>query len=143
MVSLQLAHRHSRAQVRRDGCGATMPGHRHSTLKSRLLKSSHGARGEQAHISFSTISSDGHRSHYLNLRIIFIAAGRDHLLGLTSSGRTFMHPITKNANSYGQLGFRKFECMNACSTLALDIGTPDTQCLTLNTRHPNTRLRRR
>lgn len=47
------------------------------------------------------------RSHYL--RITFIAAGRDHLLALTSSGRTFMHPITKNANSHGQLGFRKFD----------------------------------
>lgn len=50
---------------------------------------------------------DDRRSHYL--RIISIAAGRDHLLALTSSGRTFMHPITKNANSHGQLGFRKFD----------------------------------
>ena len=31
------------------------------------------------------------------------------MLALTSSGRTFMHPITKNANSHGQLGFRKFD----------------------------------
>ncbi|KAI9433941.1 RCC1/BLIP-II [Lactarius indigo] len=38
-----------------------------------------------------------------------IAAGRDHLLALTSSGRTFVHPITKNANTHGQLGFRKFD----------------------------------
>ena len=51
----------------------------------------------------------------LNLRIISIAAGRDHLLGLTSSGRTFMHPITKNANSHGQLGFRKFDTPDPCS----------------------------
>ena len=43
------------------------------------------------------------------LRIASIAAGRDHLLALTSSGRTFVHPITKNANSHGQLGFRKFD----------------------------------
>jgi alpha-tubulin suppressor-like RCC1 family protein len=42
-------------------------------------------------------------------RIISIAAGRDHLLALTSSGRTFVHPITKNANTHGQLGFRKFD----------------------------------
>jgi alpha-tubulin suppressor-like RCC1 family protein len=45
----------------------------------------------------------------IHLRITSIAAGRDHLLALTSSGRTFMHPITKNANSHGQLGFRKFD----------------------------------
>ena len=42
-------------------------------------------------------------------RIVSIAAGRDHLLALTSSGRTFVHPITKHANSHGQLGFRKFD----------------------------------
>src|SRR5712691_2532074 len=41
--------------------------------------------------------------------MISIAAGRDHLLALTSSGRTFVHPITKDANSHGQLGFRKFD----------------------------------
>ncbi|KAH9171455.1 RCC1/BLIP-II [Lactarius sanguifluus] len=41
--------------------------------------------------------------------ITSIAAGRDHLLALTSSGRTFVHPITKNANTHGQLGFRKFD----------------------------------
>jgi alpha-tubulin suppressor-like RCC1 family protein len=52
-------------------------------------------------------SFDDRRSHYL--RITSIAAGRDHLLALTSSGRAFMHPITKNANSHGQLGFRKFD----------------------------------
>lgn len=37
-----------------------------------------------------------------------IAAGKDHLLALTSTGRTFAHPVTKQANSYGQLGFQKF-----------------------------------
>ncbi|KAH9057096.1 RCC1/BLIP-II [Lactarius deliciosus] len=41
--------------------------------------------------------------------ITSIAAGGDHLLALTSSGRTFVHPITKNANTHGQLGFRKFD----------------------------------
>jgi hypothetical protein len=104
-VSHQLAHRHARARARRDGvragCGATMLGH--STLRSCLLKGSRGARGEWARI----LSSDDRRSHHL--RITSIAAGRDHLLALTSSGRTFMHPITKNANSHGQLGFRKFD----------------------------------
>ncbi|KAH9989777.1 regulator of chromosome condensation 1/beta-lactamase-inhibitor protein II [Russula vinacea] len=42
-------------------------------------------------------------------KITSIAAGRDHLLALTSSGRALVHPITKNANSHGQLGFRKFD----------------------------------
>ncbi|KAJ7172661.1 regulator of chromosome condensation 1/beta-lactamase-inhibitor protein II [Mycena filopes] len=34
-----------------------------------------------------------------------ISAGRDHLLALTSTGRTFACPITTNANVCGQLGF--------------------------------------
>lgn len=38
-----------------------------------------------------------------------IAAGDDHLLALTSLGRTFAHPITKAANACGQLGFRRFD----------------------------------
>ncbi|KAL1748127.1 regulator of chromosome condensation 1/beta-lactamase-inhibitor protein II [Schizophyllum fasciatum] len=38
-----------------------------------------------------------------------IAAGDDHLLALTSQGRTFAHPITKKANACGQLGFRRFD----------------------------------
>jgi hypothetical protein len=48
-------------------------------------------------------------------RIVSITAGRDHLLALTSSGRTFVHPITKNANTHGQLGFRKFDIPNPSS----------------------------
>jgi len=28
---------------------------------------------------------------------------------MTSKNRTFAHPVNKNANAYGQLGFRKFE----------------------------------
>lgn len=51
-------------------------------------------------------------------RITSIAAGRDHLLALTSSGRTFVHPITKNANTHGQLGFRKFDIPDPSSTIA-------------------------
>ena len=43
------------------------------------------------------------------LRFVAISAGSDHLLALTSSGRTFAHPISKLANSHGQLGFRKFD----------------------------------
>ncbi|KAJ7273533.1 regulator of chromosome condensation 1/beta-lactamase-inhibitor protein II [Mycena haematopus] len=34
-----------------------------------------------------------------------ISAGRDHLLALTSSGRTYSCPVNKNANACGQLGF--------------------------------------
>ncbi|KAG2014091.1 hypothetical protein CC2G_010937 [Coprinopsis cinerea AmutBmut pab1-1] len=37
-----------------------------------------------------------------------LAAGNNHLLALTSKGRTFAHPINKKANRHGQLGFRKF-----------------------------------
>ncbi|KAH7340338.1 regulator of chromosome condensation 1/beta-lactamase-inhibitor protein II [Rhizoctonia solani] len=37
-----------------------------------------------------------------------ISAGRDHLIALTSQGRTFALPATLSANTYGQLGFRKF-----------------------------------
>ncbi|KAI9457802.1 RCC1/BLIP-II [Lactarius psammicola] len=51
-------------------------------------------------------------------RITSLAAGRDHLLALTSSGRTFVHPITKNANTHGQLGFRKFDIPDPSSTIA-------------------------
>ena len=38
-----------------------------------------------------------------------ISAGNDHLLALTSTGRTFAHPINLNANASGQLGFRKVD----------------------------------
>ncbi|KAH9954225.1 regulator of chromosome condensation 1/beta-lactamase-inhibitor protein II [Lactifluus volemus] len=52
-------------------------------------------------------------------KIISIAAGRDHLLALTSSGRTFVHPFSKDANAHGQLGFRKFDISDpSCSTSA-------------------------
>jgi len=43
------------------------------------------------------------------LRFISISAGRNHLLALTSSGRTMVHPMNKNANTHGQLGLRKFD----------------------------------
>ncbi|GBE82398.1 regulator of chromosome condensation 1/beta-lactamase-inhibitor protein II [Sparassis latifolia] len=42
-------------------------------------------------------------------KFVSIAAGSDHLLALTSTGRTFAHPISLKANTYGQLGFRKFD----------------------------------
>ncbi|KAJ7090055.1 regulator of chromosome condensation 1/beta-lactamase-inhibitor protein II [Mycena crocata] len=37
-------------------------------------------------------------------KFVSISAGRDHLLALTSTGRTYSCPINKNANAYGQLG---------------------------------------
>jgi len=42
-------------------------------------------------------------------RFISITAGDNHLLALTNKGRTFAHPVNKEANQYGQLGFRSFE----------------------------------
>ena len=42
-------------------------------------------------------------------RFISIAAGNSHLLALTNKGRTFAHPVNKEANRCGQLGFRSFE----------------------------------
>lgn len=42
-------------------------------------------------------------------RFVSISAGKDHLLALTSSGRTFAHPINLSANSHGQMGSRKFD----------------------------------
>ncbi|TCD65403.1 hypothetical protein EIP91_002702 [Steccherinum ochraceum] len=42
-------------------------------------------------------------------KFVSISAGNDHLLALTSSGRTFAHPINLNANSHGQMGSRKFD----------------------------------
>lgn len=42
-------------------------------------------------------------------RVVSLSAGRDHLLALTSAGRVFSHPISLLANSFGQLGYRKFD----------------------------------
>jgi alpha-tubulin suppressor-like RCC1 family protein len=44
-----------------------------------------------------------------------MAAGNDHLLALSSNGRTYAHPINKKANEYGQLGFRKFDMSDPSS----------------------------
>jgi alpha-tubulin suppressor-like RCC1 family protein len=41
------------------------------------------------------------------IRFVSISAGLDHLLALTSTGRAFAYPVTKNANAYGQLGLRR------------------------------------
>ncbi|KZP20852.1 RCC1/BLIP-II protein [Athelia psychrophila] len=63
--------------------------------------------GHEQSIDFAEITPQ----HPLNRRekFVSISSGSDHLLALTSTGRAFAHPITKNANSHGQLGFRKFD----------------------------------
>jgi alpha-tubulin suppressor-like RCC1 family protein len=43
------------------------------------------------------------------VRISSIIAGDDHLLAVTSKGRTFAHPVNKRANLCGQLGLRKVD----------------------------------
>jgi len=43
------------------------------------------------------------------IRFTSIAAGDQHLLALTSKGRIFAHPVGTKANTYGQLGFRRFD----------------------------------
>ncbi|KAM6500839.1 Regulator of chromosome condensation 1/beta-lactamase-inhibitor protein II [Amanita muscaria] len=42
-------------------------------------------------------------------QISSIVAGDDHLLAMTSKGRTFAHPVNKRANLCGQLGLSKVE----------------------------------
>jgi alpha-tubulin suppressor-like RCC1 family protein len=52
------------------------------------------------------------RALSVDFRFVSIEAGNDHLLAVTSKNRAFAHPVNKNANAYGQLGFRKFEIPN-------------------------------
>ncbi|KAF8321582.1 RCC1/BLIP-II [Clavulina sp. PMI_390] len=49
-------------------------------------------------------------------RFTSLSAGRDHLVALTTSGRTFTHPVTYNANSHGQLGTRKVQVATSTSS---------------------------
>ncbi|KAI0340522.1 RCC1/BLIP-II [Trametopsis cervina] len=63
--------------------------------------------GEEEDVDFAEITS--HEKLAWGEKFISIAAGNDHLLALTSSGRTFAHPVNMKANAYGQLGFRKFD----------------------------------
>jgi alpha-tubulin suppressor-like RCC1 family protein len=39
------------------------------------------------------------------------------LLALTSQGRVYAHPVNKQANHYGQLGFRKFSIPDPSATI--------------------------
>ncbi|KAI0374704.1 RCC1/BLIP-II [Pilatotrama ljubarskyi] len=61
--------------------------------------------GEEEEVDFAEITPKEKLKR--GERFIQISAGTDHMLALTSEGRTFAHPITLNANSHGQLGFRK------------------------------------
>ena len=53
-------------------------------------------------------------------RFVSISAGSDHLLALTSLGRTYALPLSPNANAYGQLGFRRFEALSPSSSNKTD-----------------------
>lgn len=48
---------------------------------------------------------------------VAIAAGKNHLLAVTSKGRTYGLPVNKAANEYGQLGFRRFDIPDPASTI--------------------------
>jgi len=63
--------------------------------------------GEEGDVDFAEITPNERLSW--GEKFISIAAGSDHLLALTSSGRTFAHPFTLGSNSHGQLGFDKFD----------------------------------
>ncbi|KAH8107169.1 RCC1/BLIP-II [Cristinia sonorae] len=63
--------------------------------------------GEEEEHDFAEITPSEKLSW--NEKFVSISAGNDHLLALTSSGRTFAHPINLNANSHGQVGTRKFD----------------------------------
>lgn len=74
---------------------------------SRKLHQRSPCRGERSMCNPQSSSCDVYQS--VQRRIVSISAGRHHLLALTSTGRTFAHPITKMANTNGQLGLRKFD----------------------------------
>ncbi|KAG6872807.1 hypothetical protein C0995_006406 [Termitomyces sp. Mi166 len=66
--------------------------------------------GEDETVDFVEITPTEHLSW--GEKIISIEAGDHHVLGLTSKGRTFAHPVDKKANAFGQLGLRKFKIPN-------------------------------
>ena len=102
----------------RAGCGARKRELRTTTPRLYQRKSSRGARGECIRYFFFCLYLL--QPPTINVcRITSIAAGNDHLLALTSCGRTFVHPITKNANTHGQLGFRKFDIPDPSSATAV------------------------
>ena len=54
-------------------------------------------------------------------RFVSISVGEHHLLALTSTGRTFAHPLSHKANSYGQLGVRHLEFTTDGVSHAVDL----------------------
>ncbi|KAG5635130.1 hypothetical protein H0H81_012342 [Sphagnurus paluster] len=63
--------------------------------------------GEDECVDFVEITPKEHLTR--GEKFISIEAGNDHVLAVTSKGRAFAHPVNKNANTYSQLGFRKFQ----------------------------------
>lgn len=61
-------------------------------------------RGEVSFITFARIWLA-----FTKPRFVSVSVGEHHLLALTSHGRTFAHPLSHKANSYGQLGVRHLE----------------------------------
>ncbi|KAI0262866.1 regulator of chromosome condensation 1/beta-lactamase-inhibitor protein II [Gloeopeniophorella convolvens] len=82
--------------------------------ESRVFALSASGKGEEAGVRHSEITPA--QPLTWGEKIVSISSGRDHLLALTSSGRTFAHPISKNANTYGQLGLRKFDIPDPSSS---------------------------
>ncbi|TFK28684.1 RCC1/BLIP-II [Coprinopsis marcescibilis] len=71
--------------------------------------------GEDANIDFIQLESNDKLER--GERFASIAAGKNHLLAVTSKGRAFAHPVNKLANHYGQLGFRKFAIPDPGATI--------------------------
>ncbi|KAI0693747.1 RCC1/BLIP-II [Cytidiella melzeri] len=63
--------------------------------------------GEEEDVDFAEVTP--HEKLSWGEKFVSISAGTNHLLALTSSGRTFAHAIDMKANTFGQLGFRKFD----------------------------------
>ncbi|KAF9500374.1 RCC1/BLIP-II [Pleurotus eryngii] len=63
--------------------------------------------GEEEDVDFAEVTPNCQLAR--GEKIASISAGEHHLLALTSAGRTFAHPVTKDANAYGQLGLRKLD----------------------------------
>lgn len=59
-------------------------------------------------------------SSSLLFRFTSIAAGRDHLLALTSQGRVYAHAFNLSSNASGQLGYRKLDVPDPSSSTPLD-----------------------
>jgi len=57
-------------------------------------------------------------------KFVSVSAGEHHLLALTSRGRTFAHPLSHKANSYGQLGVRNLEFSVGDASNVIDL-VPD------------------